>query len=83
VLRPRGSERADELRCDQSMALVAWTACVIVDRLSFRCRMSHAHPETGELSLYALGKSAVAVSQLCYSPFHGEGRNSGRLALAC
>jgi hypothetical protein len=36
----------------------------------------------GELSLYALAKSAVAASQLCYSPPCGEGRNGRRLALA-
>jgi class 3 adenylate cyclase len=35
--------------------------------------MSLAHTETGELSLYALAKSAVAVIQLCYSPSRGEG----------
>ena len=38
--------------------------------------------QKGELSLYALAKSAVAASPLCYSPSRGEGRNGRRLALA-
>lgn len=44
--------------------------------------LSGAQTEKGELSPYALAKSAVAVSQLCYPPSCGEGRNGRRLALA-
>jgi hypothetical protein len=44
--------------------------------------LSGAYVKKSELSLYALEKSAAVVSQLCYSPSRGEGRNDRRLALA-
>ena len=82
-LQDPGGQYADELRWDQSIAASRYLHRLPdVDRLSFRCRMSLPQTRAGEPSLYALAKSAVAVSQLCYSPSRGEGRNGRRLALA-